>query len=81
VKAYAAMIGLDATAYGAHSLRSGFLTSAARKGASIFKMRDVAVTSPWTSCNPMSAMPTCSGITRELACSDGRYSTQERPDL
>jgi site-specific recombinase XerD len=42
VKAYAAMIGLDATAYGAHSLRSGFLTSAARKGASIFKMRDVS---------------------------------------
>ncbi|MCL2429908.1 MAG: site-specific integrase, partial [Alphaproteobacteria bacterium] len=42
VKAYAARIGLDAEAYGAHSLRSGFLISAARRGASIFKMRDVS---------------------------------------
>jgi site-specific recombinase XerD len=42
VKAYAAMIGLDATTIGAHSLRSGFLTSAARRGASVFKMRDVS---------------------------------------
>jgi hypothetical protein len=25
-----------------HSLRSGFLTSAARRGASVFKMRDVS---------------------------------------
>jgi len=32
VKAYAARIGLDEAAYGAHSLRSGFLTSAARRG-------------------------------------------------
>jgi hypothetical protein len=29
-------------AFGAHSLRSGFLTSAARRGASVFKMRDVS---------------------------------------
>lgn len=42
VKAYADKIGLDAVAFGAHSLRSGFLTSAARRGASIFKMRDVS---------------------------------------
>jgi site-specific recombinase XerD len=41
-KAYAGRIGLDGTAYGAHSLRSGFLTSAARRGASVFKMRDVS---------------------------------------
>jgi hypothetical protein len=27
---------------GAHSLRAGFLTSAARSGASVFKMRDVS---------------------------------------
>jgi hypothetical protein len=31
-----------ARAFGAHSLRSGFLTSAARRGASVFKMRDVS---------------------------------------
>jgi len=42
VKAYAGRIGLDEAAYGAHSLRAGFLTSAARRGASIFKMRDVS---------------------------------------
>jgi site-specific recombinase XerD len=42
VKDYAALIGLDATKIGAHSLRSGFLTSAARRGASVFKMRDVS---------------------------------------
>jgi integrase len=42
VKASAASVGLDASNFGAHSLRSGFLTSAARRGASIFKMRDVS---------------------------------------
>jgi hypothetical protein len=42
VQAYAARLGLDAEAFGAHSLRSGFLTSAARRGASVFKMRDVS---------------------------------------
>jgi hypothetical protein len=42
VKAYAKRIGLDPAAFGAHSLRSGFLTSAARRGASVFKMRDVS---------------------------------------
>jgi integrase len=41
-KAYARKLALDSAAYGAHSLRSGFLTSAARKGASVFKMRDVS---------------------------------------
>jgi site-specific recombinase XerD len=40
VKAYAARAGLDASTYSGHSLRSGFLTSAAAKGASIFKMMD-----------------------------------------
>jgi hypothetical protein len=42
VKAYAQHVGLDGAALGAHSLRSGFLTSAARRGASVFKMRDVS---------------------------------------
>ena len=42
VQAYATRLGLDAEAFGAHSLRSGFLTSAARRGASVFKMRDVS---------------------------------------
>ena len=42
VKAYAARAGFDASAYSGHSLRSGFLTSAAAAGASIFKMMDVS---------------------------------------
>src|SRR5262249_61146318 len=41
-KVYADRVGLDAATVGAHSLRSGFLTSAARRGASVFKMRDVS---------------------------------------
>jgi site-specific recombinase XerD len=42
VKAYAELAGFDATTFSGHSLRSGFLTSAAAKGASIFKMMDVS---------------------------------------
>ena len=42
VKAYAERAGFDASAFSGHSLRAGFLTSAAGKGASIFKMMDVS---------------------------------------
>ena len=42
VKLYAGRIGLDARTFSGHSLRSGFLTSAAANGASIFKMMDVS---------------------------------------
>jgi hypothetical protein len=42
VKRYARRVGLNAAAYSGHSLRSGFLTSAAESGASIFKMMDVS---------------------------------------
>jgi integrase len=45
VKAMAGNVGLDASAFSAHSLRSGFLTSAASNGASIFKMMDVCSSS------------------------------------
>ena len=40
VKAHAVRVGLDPAAFAGHSLRSGFLTSAAARGASIFKMAD-----------------------------------------
>jgi integrase len=40
VKEYAGRAGFDAAIFSAHSLRSGFLTSAAARGASIFKMMD-----------------------------------------
>ena len=40
IKRLAAKVGLDAERYSGHSLRSGFLTSAVRARASIFKMAD-----------------------------------------
>jgi site-specific recombinase XerD len=42
IKLMARRIGLDDAAYSGHSLRSGFLTSAASNGASVFKMMDVS---------------------------------------
>ncbi len=38
VKAHAQRVGLDPATFSGHSLRSGFLTSAARRGATLFKM-------------------------------------------
>lgn len=42
VKKRCTLIGEDPGIFSGHSLRAGFLTSAARSGASIFKMRDVS---------------------------------------
>jgi site-specific recombinase XerD len=42
VKTCARRIGLNESEFSGHSLRSGFLTSAAARGASIFKMMDVS---------------------------------------
>ena len=42
VKNYARRAGLEAADFSGHSLRSGFLTSAAARGATIFKMMDVS---------------------------------------
>lgn len=42
VKAYARRAGLKAGDFSAHSLRAGFLISAARRGASLFRMMDVS---------------------------------------
>jgi site-specific recombinase XerD len=41
-KDFANRMGLDVSDFAGHSLRAGFLTSAAANGASIFKMRDVS---------------------------------------
>ena len=40
MKAHAVRVGVDPAAFAGHSLRSGFLTSAAAWGGSIFKMAD-----------------------------------------
>lgn len=42
VQRYAEKIGLDPTSLGGHSLRAGFLTEAARAGASLPKMQEVS---------------------------------------
>jgi site-specific recombinase XerD len=42
VKKYAARVGLDPATYAGHSLRAGFLTSAAEAGASVFKLAEVS---------------------------------------
>jgi site-specific recombinase XerD len=42
VKHYAGKVGLEAADFAAHSLRAGFVTSAAEAGASIFKMAEVS---------------------------------------
>lgn len=42
VKKYAAKAGLDAAEFSGHSLRSGFVTSAAEAGANLFKIMDIS---------------------------------------
>lgn len=42
VKHYTAKAGLDPNLFGAHSLRSGFITTAAENGANLFKIMDVS---------------------------------------
>jgi len=42
VKRYAEAAGLDPTEFSGHSLRAGFITSAAESGASIFKIAEVS---------------------------------------
>jgi Phage integrase family len=68
VKEYAGRAGFDAAIFSAHSLRSGFLTSAAAKGASIFKMMDQSGHKSIDTCAVMSVMQNYSRITREPDC-------------
>jgi site-specific recombinase XerD len=42
VKQYAKRAGLNPASFAGHSLRAGFLTSAAEAGASVFKMMEVS---------------------------------------
>jgi hypothetical protein len=42
IKQRIAALGLDPATYSGHSLRSGFLTSAAEAGASLFKLTEVS---------------------------------------
>lgn len=42
IKGYATAAGLDASAFGAHSLRAGFITAAAERGADMARIMDVS---------------------------------------
>ena len=42
IQCYAEKVGLDPETIGGHSLRAGFLTEAARSGASLPKMQEVS---------------------------------------
>lgn len=42
VKRYAEAAGLDPTLFGAHSLRAGFITTAAERGADMARIMDVS---------------------------------------
>lgn len=42
VKAYALKAGFNPAEFSGHSLRSGFVTSAAKNGANLFKIMDVS---------------------------------------
>jgi hypothetical protein len=42
VKAGVARIGLDASKFGSHSMRAGWISTAARNGASVWKMKQIS---------------------------------------
>ena len=42
LKRYVAAVGLDASTFGAHSLRAGFITTAAERGADMARIMDVS---------------------------------------
>jgi len=65
VKEHAERLRLDPKQFAGHSLRAGFLTSAAARGASIFKMMDVSRHRSVTPCAGMFATPSCLRITPE----------------
>ena len=68
VKEHAERLRLDPKQFAGNSLRAGFLTSAASRGASIFKMMDVSRHRSVTRCAAMFATPSCSRITPERGC-------------
>jgi len=67
VKFYAQQIGLDPASVSAHSLRAGFLTSAAQNGASVFKLMDVS---------RHKSVDSLSGYIRDLNTFDGHAGTR-----
>jgi hypothetical protein len=70
IKGYAERLGLDVARFAGRSLRAGFLTSAAAKGANIFKMRKCLGIAVWKHCRDTCARPNYSRIMLALVCSD-----------
>jgi hypothetical protein len=68
IKGLAAKVGLDASRYAGHSLRSGFLTSAAQNWASTSKWPINPVINPWMCCESTFATKSASTIMRPMDC-------------
>jgi len=68
VKAHAERIKLKGADFGAHSLRAGFLTSAARPVLRCSRCGTCRGTRAWTCCRRTCATRTCSGIMQERDC-------------
>jgi site-specific recombinase XerD len=70
VKAGASRLGLDAAAFGGHSLRAGFVTSAAKRGANLFKICDTTGHKSLEMLRITPAMPSSSRTMPARACSE-----------
>jgi integrase len=64
VKRYASRVGLEVAAFSGHSLRSGFLTSAAESAPTSSRWRRCHGIARWTRCAAMSGAWICSRSTR-----------------
>ena len=67
VKAHAARAGLDPSSFSGHSLRAGFLTSAAKRGANLFKMMETSRHKSLDTLRGYVRVPSCSVIMRGWA--------------
>src|SRR5712671_2095883 len=68
VKSYAGRLGLNVADFGAHSLRAGFLTSAARRAPQFSRLRDVSRHKSITCCKRICATRICPTITPGRGC-------------
>jgi hypothetical protein len=71
VKIYAERVGLDPALSAGHSMRAGFQTSAAKRGALTFKMMDQSRHRSVETLRDMSAVRKSSRTTRAPACCKG----------
>ena len=75
VQAVAKAAGYDPALFGGHSLRAGFITSAARTGASIFKIQEISRHRSASRCSPATCATPKSTATMRGAGSCSRSAT------